>query len=43
MGVITEITVPAREGRGVTLLAGQLLDIIDVEGQQVGDLRRLEA
>jgi uncharacterized protein YcgI (DUF1989 family) len=30
--------VPAKEGRGVRVGRGQLLDIIDVEGHQVGDL-----
>lgn len=34
----TEVIVPAREGRGVYVKAGQLLDIVDVEGHQVGDL-----
>jgi uncharacterized protein YcgI (DUF1989 family) len=38
MANCSEIIVPAREGRGVTVRAGQLLDIIDVEGQQAGDL-----
>jgi len=38
MTTVSEIVVPAREGRGVTVRAGQLLDIIDLEGQQVGDL-----
>jgi uncharacterized protein YcgI (DUF1989 family) len=38
MGVIEEIIVPAREGRGLFARAGQLLDIVDIEGQQVGDL-----
>ena len=38
MANVTEITVPAREGRGVTVRAGQLLDIVDVEGQQACDL-----
>jgi uncharacterized protein YcgI (DUF1989 family) len=38
MGIVSEIVVPAREGRGVILRAGQLLDIIDLEGHQVGDL-----
>jgi uncharacterized protein YcgI (DUF1989 family) len=38
MGTVSEIVVPAREGRGVILRAGQLLDIIDLEGHQVGDL-----
>jgi uncharacterized protein YcgI (DUF1989 family) len=35
---LTEIVVPAREGRGVHVDAGQLLDIVDLEGHQVGDL-----
>jgi len=30
--------VPAREGRGVLVDKGQILDIVDLEGQQVGDL-----
>ena len=38
MATVTEIAVPAREGRGVTVHAGQLLDIVDVEGQQAADL-----
>jgi uncharacterized protein len=38
MAVIETVTVPAREGRGVRVAAGNLLDIIDVEGRQVGDL-----
>ena len=38
MAVVAEVLTPAREGRGVYVKAGQLLDIIDVEGQQVGDL-----
>ena len=38
MGTVSEIVVPAREGRGVIVRNGQLLDIIDLEGQQVGDL-----
>lgn len=37
-GVVEEVLVPAREGRGVTVGAGQLLDVVDVEGHQVGDL-----
>jgi uncharacterized protein YcgI (DUF1989 family) len=35
---LSEIVVPAREGRGVHVDAGQLLDIVDLEGHQVGDL-----
>ena len=38
MSTVSEIVVPAREGRGVIVRAGQLLDIIDLEGRQVGDL-----
>lgn len=33
-----QVTVPAREGRGVHVAAGELLDIVDLEGHQVGDL-----
>jgi uncharacterized protein len=32
------IEIPAREGRGVTVKAGQRFRVIDVEGGQVGDL-----
>ncbi len=35
---LAEIFVPARQGRGVFVGRGQLLDIIAVEGKQVGDL-----
>jgi uncharacterized protein len=38
MGTICEIVVPACEGRGVIVRTGDFLDIIDLEGQQVGDL-----
>lgn len=38
MTVIEEVFVPASEGRGVRVAAGQLLDVVDVEGHQVGDL-----
>lgn len=38
MGILNEIVVPAREGRGVIMRVGQYLDIIDLEGHQVGDL-----
>lgn len=38
MTVIEEVLVPASEGRGVRVGAGQLLDVVDVEGHQVGDL-----
>jgi len=33
-----EVVVPAREGRGVHVPAGAVLEVIDLEGQQVGDL-----
>lgn len=33
-----EVLVPAAEGRGVYVKKGQLLDIVDVEGHQVGDI-----
>ena len=33
-----EVLVPAEEGRGTYVKKGQLLDVIDVEGHQVGDL-----
>jgi uncharacterized protein YcgI (DUF1989 family) len=36
--VVETIHVPAREGRACTVRAGQLLKVIDVEGQQVVDL-----
>lgn len=35
--------VPAREGRGVVLAAGQLLDVVDLEGSQVADLVAYDA
>lgn len=38
MSEIVEVLVPAKEGRGVHVREGQLLDIVDVEGHQVGDL-----
>lgn len=38
MSPATEVIVPARKGRGVYLKKGQLIDIVDVEGHQVGDL-----
>jgi uncharacterized protein len=38
MSMVREIVVPAREGRGVIVRAGEFLDIVDLEGQQVGDL-----
>lgn len=38
MSILQEIVVPAKEGRGLYMKAGQLLDIVDIEGQQVGDL-----
>jgi len=38
MSTVQEVVVPAREGRGVYVAAGQHLDIVDLEGHQVGDL-----
>jgi uncharacterized protein len=35
---VREVIVPAREGRGVFVNRGQLLDIVSIEGKQVGDL-----
>lgn len=39
----TYIEIPAREGRGVRLRAGELLDIVDTEGRQVADLVAFDA
>ena len=36
--IVEEVVVPAREGRGVYVKNGQLLDIVDLEGHQVGDI-----
>jgi len=33
-----ETTVPAREARWVSVAAGQILEVVDLEGRQVGDL-----
>jgi uncharacterized protein YcgI (DUF1989 family) len=33
-----DVFIPAGEGRGVRMAAGQVLDVVDVEGHQVGDL-----
>ncbi|NIA24536.1 MAG: DUF1989 domain-containing protein [Gammaproteobacteria bacterium] len=35
---VEEVLVPSREGRGVYVKKGQLLDIVDVVGHQVGDI-----
>ena len=35
---VSEIVVPAREARVAELRTGQVLEIVDLEGQQVGDL-----
>ena len=35
---VEEVLVPGSEGRGVYVKKGQLLDIVDVEGHQVGDI-----
>ncbi len=37
-GALREVVVPAREARAVDVDAGQALEIVDLEGQQVGDL-----
>jgi hypothetical protein len=36
--LVADVFVPAREGRGVVARKGQLIDVVDVEGSQVGDL-----
>lgn len=36
--LVSETVVPAREARVVAVEAGQILQVVDVEGQQVGDL-----
>ncbi len=36
--VETEVFIPASEGRGVFVDADQVLDLVDLEGHQVGDL-----
>ncbi|MEO3755586.1 urea carboxylase-associated family protein [Streptomyces sp. B6B3] len=36
--VLDRIEVPAREGRAVVVTAGQRVRVVDVEGQQVGDV-----
>jgi uncharacterized protein len=41
--VVHQVHIPAFEGRGVLLSAGQLLDIVDTEGQQVADLVAFDA
>ena len=38
MALIADVLVPAREAKVVSLEAGQILDIVDVQGHQVGDL-----
>ncbi len=38
MSEAVEVLVPAEEGRGVYVKKGQLVDVIDVEGHQVGDI-----
>ena len=38
MSHAAEVVVPARGGRGVYVQKGQMLDIVDLEGHQVGDL-----
>lgn len=41
--IVNELPIPAKEGRGVVLAAGQLLDLVDVEGAQVADLVAFDA
>lgn len=41
--IVTDVVIPAREGRGVRIAAGQVLDLIDVEGCQVADLVAYDA
>lgn len=36
--VVEEVFIPAREGRGVRLDVGDILEIVDVDGRQVADL-----
>lgn len=36
--LVEEVVVPAREARAVEVRAGQMIEIVDLEGQQVGDL-----
>ncbi|MCD0452074.1 urea carboxylase-associated family protein [Actinocorallia sp. API 0066] len=41
--IVSEVVIPAQEGRGVRLAAGQLLDLVDLEGSQVADLVAYDA
>lgn len=41
--IVNEVHIPAREGRGVVLAAGQVLDLVDLEGSQVADLVAYDA
>lgn len=41
--IVQEEHIPAQEGRGVVLAAGQLLDVVDLEGSQVADLVAYDA
>lgn len=36
--VVEEVRIPAREARVVSVRAGQVLEVVDLEGRQVGDL-----
>lgn len=36
--LVEEVVVPAREARTVQIARGQLLQVVDLEGQQVGDM-----
>lgn len=37
-GLVEEVIVPAREARVIEVARGQILEVVDLEGQQVGDL-----
>ena len=36
--IVEEVVVPAREARTIRVARGQLLQVVDLEGQQVGDM-----
>lgn len=38
MAVIADVHIPAKEGRGIRVRAGQEFDLVDLEGSQVADL-----
>lgn len=41
--LVAEIEVPAREARAIEVKQGQVLQVVDLEGQQVGDLMAYRA